>query len=101
MPLNPLDKPGVPVIVTRNTPSRNLWNGDIGVTVEGATGLVVLFSRGDKVVACPVGLLPEHPNVHGMEFQLGLGTHDEESPEFQSSFVFYVRVGRKKPFSVG
>ena len=81
MPVNPLEKPGVPVIVTRNTPSRNLWNGDIGVTVEGAAGMVVLFPRGEKVVACPVGLLPEHELAYAMT------VHKSQGSEFENVMV--------------
>lgn len=50
LPSNPLAKAGVPVIVTRNTPSRKLWNGDVGVTVERRSGMTVMFPRGDSVV---------------------------------------------------
>jgi exodeoxyribonuclease V alpha subunit len=81
MPVNPLEKPGVPVIVTRNTPARNLWNGDVGVTVEGPSGMVVLFPRGDKVVSCPVGLLPEHELAYAMT------VHKSQGSEFENVLV--------------
>ena len=81
MPVNPLEKPGVPVIVTRNTPARNLWNGDVGVTVEGRSGIVVIFPRGDKVVNCPVGLLPEHELAYAMT------VHKSQGSEFENVMV--------------
>ena len=57
----PLDLPGVPVIVTHNTPDRHLYNGDVGIVVRGADGVpTAIFPRGESVVACPAALLPEH-----------------------------------------
>ena len=81
MPVNPLEKSGVPVIVTRNTPARNLWNGDVGVTVEGRSGMMVLFPRGDKVVGCPAGLLPEHELAYAMT------VHKSQGSEFENVMV--------------
>ena len=81
MPASPLASVGVPVIVTRNTPSLNLWNGDVGVTVNGRTGMVVLFPRGDRVVSCPVGLLPEH------ELAYAITVHKSQGSEFGNVLV--------------
>ena len=81
LPFNPLVKAGVPVIVTRNTPARKLWNGDVGVTVEGRSGMVVMFPRGDKVVCCPVGLLPEH------ELAYAITVHKSQGSEFGNVLV--------------
>ena len=80
-PANPLSKVGVPVMVTRNTRERNLWNGDIGVTVKGPDGMVVLFPRGDKVAVCPVGLLPEHELAYAMT------VHKSQGSEFDNVMV--------------
>ena len=90
--------PGVPVIVTRNTPSRNLWNGDIGVIVRGASGPMAIFPRGDRVVRCPAALLPEHEpayavTVHksqGSEFDnvLLLLPPDETSPLLTRALLY-------------
>ena len=80
-PANPLSKVGVPVIVTRNTRERNLWNGDIGVTVKGPDGMTVLFPRGDKVAVCPVGLLPEHELAYAMT------VHKSQGSEFRNVMV--------------
>lgn len=81
MPANPLVKPGIPVLVTRNTRERNLFNGDIGITVKGPSGMVVLFPRGDKVVACPAGLLPEH----GLAYAITI--HKSQGSEFNNVLV--------------
>ena len=80
-PANPLSKVGVPVMVTRNTRERNLWNGDIGVTVKGPNGMTVLFPRGDKVAVCPVGLLPEHELAYAMT------VHKSQGSEFGNVMV--------------
>jgi len=81
-PGNPLSKVGVPVIVTRNTRERQLWNGDIGVTVKGPDGMMVLFPRGDKNVAvCPVGLLPDHELAYAMT------VHKSQGSEFENVMV--------------
>lgn len=81
LPFNPLEKAGVPVIVTRNTPAKKLWNGDVGVTVEGKSGMVVMFPRGDKVVCCPVGLLPEH------DLAYAITVHKSQGSEFGNVMV--------------
>ena len=83
-PSNPFDKPGVPVIVTRNTPNHTcgaLFNGDVGVTVKVKSGMVVLFPRGKKVVCCPVGLLPEH------ELAYAITVHKSQGSEFDNVLV--------------
>lgn len=81
LPSNPLSKAGVPVIVTRNTPSMKLWNGDVGVTVEGKGGMVAIFPRGKRVVCCPVGLLPEHELAYAMTI------HKSQGSEFENVMV--------------
>ncbi len=102
---SPLSRPGVPIMITANTPSRNLWNGDIGVTVQGENGLAAIFRRGKKYILCPVGLLPPHElayaiTVHksqGSEFQnvLLLLPSDEKNPLLSRPLV-YTGVTRAK-----
>ena len=58
--LRRLAEPGLPVIVTENAPRLRLFNGDTGVTVRSPEGMLALFPRGDRVVACHVSRLPEH-----------------------------------------
>ena len=109
MPLNPLSKAGVPVIVTRNTPSRRLWNGDVGVTVEGRSGMLVIFPRGDKVVNCPVGLLPEHELAYAMTVHKSQGSEfgnvmvvlpDDEDHPLLNRQVVYTGITRAKKRAV-
>ena len=52
---------GAPIIVTRNTPARELFNGDLGVMVRaGGRRYFGLFQRGERYIACPAEHLPEH-----------------------------------------
>ena len=105
MPVNPLEKPGVPVVVTRNTRERNLWNGDVGVTVEGKSGMMAMFPRGDKVVVCPVGLLPENELAYAMTVHKSQGSEfedvmvvlpDDENPPLLNRQIIYTGVTRAK-----
>ena len=108
-PANPLSKVGVPVIVTRNTRERNLWNGDIGVTVRGPDGMTVLFPRGKKVAVCPVGLLPEHELAYAMTVHKSQGSEfgnvmvvlpdDKEHPLLNRQIV-YTGITRAKKRAV-
>ena len=72
---------GVPIMVTHNTPERNLFNGDVGVTVRGPHGMMVLFPRGAKTIACPVALLPEHELAYAMT------VHKSQGSEFENVMV--------------
>jgi len=72
---------GVPIMVTHNTPERRLFNGDVGVTVRGPHGMVVLFPRGKKTIACPVALLPEHELAYAMT------VHKSQGSEFENVMV--------------
>ncbi len=72
---------GVPIMVTKNTPERMLFNGDVGVTVKGPHGMVVLFPRGEKTIVCPVSLLPEH------ELAFAMTVHKSQGSEFDNVMV--------------
>jgi len=76
-----LSKAGAPIMVTHNTPERKLFNGDVGVTVRGPHGMVVLFPRGAKTIACPVALLPEHELAYAMT------VHKSQGSEFENVMV--------------
>ena len=81
-PVEPLVDNGIPVIVTKNTRSLNLFNGDVGVTVKRpGYGVYVLFPRGEKVVSCPVSKLPEHELAYAMT------VHKSQGSEFENVMV--------------
>ena len=81
-PVEPLVDSGIPVIVTKNTRSLNLFNGDVGVTVKRpGHGVYVLFPRGEKVVSCPVSKLPEHELAYAMT------VHKSQGSEFENVMV--------------
>ena len=80
-PVDVFSRPGVPVMVTVNMRSVNLFNGDIGVTVKTARGMVVLFPRGAATVCCPVGELPEH------ELAYAITVHKSQGSEFENVLV--------------
>ena len=81
-PVQPLVDCGIPVIVTVNTHSLNLFNGDVGVTVKTpGRGVCVLFPRGDEVVCCPVSKLPEH------DLAYAITVHKSQGSEFGNVLV--------------
>ena len=81
-PVQPLVDCGIPVIVTVNTRSLNLFNGDVGVTVKTPNREVcVLFPRGESVVCCPVSKLPEHELAYAMT------VHKSQGSEFGNVMV--------------
>ena len=109
LPFNPLAKAGVPVVVTRNTPARKLWNGDVGVTVKGRSGMVVMFPRGDKVVCCPAGLLPEHDLAYAITVHKSQGSEfgnvlmvlpDDEYHPLLNRQIIYTGITRTKKRAV-
>ena len=93
LPLNVLSKPGIPVLITRNSPHHNLYNGDIGITVEGPCGMVVVFPRGDKVVVMSVRLLPEHEPAYAIT------VHKSQGSEFENVLVVLPNDGKNPLFS--
>lgn len=73
---------GIPVMITVNTGSLNLYNGDVGVTVKTpGRGVSVLFPRGKRVVCCPVSQLPEHELAYAMT------VHKSQGSEFENVLV--------------
>ena len=82
IPIEPLVDSGIPVIITKNARSMNLFNGDVGVTVKcQGGGVYVLFPRGESVVSCPVSLLPEHEIAYAMT------VHKSQGSEFENVMV--------------
>ena len=109
-PAQPLVESGIPVIVTVNTRSLNLFNGDVGVTVKTPKrGVYVLFPRGESVVCCPVSKLPEHELAYAMTVHKSQGSEfgnvmvvlpdDKEHPLLNRQIV-YTGITRAKKRAV-
>ena len=109
-PVQPLVDCGIPVIVTMNTRSLNLYNGDVGVTVKTSKhGVCVLFPRGEDVVSCPVSQLPEHELAYAMTVHKSQGSefgnvlvvlpNDEKHPLLNRQIV-YTGITRAKKRAV-
>ena len=50
--------PGMPIVITRSDPSRNLWNGDHGFFEKNGGGLKAVFSENGGERALSPALLP-------------------------------------------
>ena len=109
-PAQPLVDCGIPVIVTVNTRSLNLFNGDVGVTVKTKErGVCVLFPRGEEVVCCPVPKLPEHDLAYAITVHKSQGSEfgnvlvvlpdDEQHPLLNRQLV-YTGITRAKKRAV-
>ena len=106
---NPFDRPGVPVLITRNSKERELYNGDIGVTVERDGTMFALFPRGEDVVSCPVALLPEHEPAYAVTVHKAQGSEfgnvlvvlpDDEKNPLLSREMIYTGITRAKERAV-
>lgn len=65
------------LLVTRNAPDQDLWNGDVGLIEETATGLRALFADGaGGVRALSAGRLPSH------ESAIAMSVHKSQGSEF-------------------
>jgi exodeoxyribonuclease V alpha subunit len=77
--------PGRPVMVLRNQPLLQLFNGDVGITlppVDGEQGLVVAFPLADGGVRrVPALRLPEHQSAWAMT------VHKSQGSEFDAVLV--------------
>lgn len=68
---------GRPVMVTSNDYRLELFNGDIGVTVQGEDGLRVVFDRGGLRSHQP-SRLGQHVTVHAMTIHKSQGSQFDE-----------------------
>jgi exodeoxyribonuclease V alpha subunit len=68
---------GRPVIVTRNDPARGLFNGDVGIALEGADGLRVWFDGG---ASGPRGFSPRALPAH--ETAWAITIHRSQGSEY-------------------
>ncbi len=93
------------LLVTRNAPDQDLWNGDIGLVDETTSGLRALFPDGHgSFRSLSVGRLPSHESaiamsVHksqGSEFdEVDLVLGDRASP-IMTRELFYTGVTRAR-----
>lgn len=85
--------PGRPVMVLRNQPLLQLFNGDIGITLPpqpGETGLTVAFALADGGVRrVPALRLPEHQSAWAMT------VHKSQGSEFDA--VLVLLPGQRSP----
>ena len=72
---------GRPVILTRNLPSHDLWNGDLGVLVQTEGVQHVLFARGEGFRTLP----PER--LEGLEPAWAITIHKSQGSEFDHVFL--------------
>lgn len=68
---------GRPVMITSNDYRLELFNGDIGVTIDSGDGLVVVFERGGVRRYQP-SRLGEHSTVHAMTIHKSQGSQFDE-----------------------
>jgi exodeoxyribonuclease V alpha subunit len=68
---------GAPVLITRNDPGRELFNGDVGIVLRSATdGYRAVFPRASAYVSLPVDALPAH------ELAFALTVHKSQGSEY-------------------
>lgn len=69
--------PGQQVILTRNHPSRDLWNGDLGVVVRERERLVAAFRRPTGILLAPL------EQLDGLESAWAITVHKAQGSEFE------------------
>jgi exodeoxyribonuclease V alpha subunit len=97
--------PGRPVMITRNTPALDLFNGDIGLVVpagDGSPRLEAAFPQGRSVRRVSVTRLEEVATVHaltihksqGSEYRHAVVVLPERASRILSRELFYTGVTR-------
>jgi exodeoxyribonuclease V alpha subunit len=109
-PMESLVDDGIPVVITKNTRALNLFNGDVGVTVKRpGRGVYVLFPRGEKIISCPVSLLPEYELAYAMTVHKSQGSEfenvmmvlpDDERHPLLNRQIVYTGITRAKKRAV-
>lgn len=103
-PADSLFYPGRLVIIRKNTPSLDVYNGDVGIVIpqDGDPERFDLFI-GDRNKRLPVGLLPEHDTAFAMTIHQSQGSQFEhvavllpvaEDSPLASRELFYTGVTR-------
>lgn len=68
--------PGQQVILTRNHPARDLWNGDLGVVVRRDDRWMAVFERPGGLLAAPL------EQLEGLESAWAITVHKAQGSEF-------------------
>jgi exodeoxyribonuclease V alpha subunit len=83
--------PGAPVLVTRNDHARQLYNGDVGLTVGGpGGGLRVAFPRQGSYLTFPADALPPH------ELGFALTVHKSQGSEYGQVLLVFPPTGGRR-----
>lgn len=82
--------PGRPVMITRNNPDIGLYNGDVGVVVQGPGDRAdAVFSLGAEIVRVPVTRLEDVATVHALTI------HKSQGSEFSHAIVVLPERGSR------
>ncbi|HQF53507.1 MAG TPA: exodeoxyribonuclease V subunit alpha [Fibrobacteria bacterium] len=81
--------PGQQLILTRNHPSRDLWNGDLGVAALRDDRLVAVFRKPGGEIALPV------EQLDGLESAWAITVHKSQGSEFDE--ILFVLPDRDTP----
>ncbi len=73
--------PGQQVMLTRNLPARDLWNGDLGVVLEHEGRMVAAFPKFDGILRVPV------EQLDGLESAWAITIHKSQGSEFDEVLV--------------
>jgi exodeoxyribonuclease V alpha subunit len=85
---------GAPILVTRNDPARQLFNGDVGITLRSTgDGYRVVFQRADGFVAYPAETLPGH------ELAFALTVHKSQGSEYNQVLLVLPPEGGRRLLS--
>jgi exodeoxyribonuclease V alpha subunit len=95
--------PGRPVMITKNDYPLDLYNGDIGICVQGTDGLDVVFDK-DGPKTLPPSHLGEHTTVHAMTIHKSQGSQfgevvvvlPDESSRLLTRELLYTAVTRAR-----
>jgi exodeoxyribonuclease V alpha subunit len=82
---------GAPVLVTRNDPTLELYNGDVGITLPGPDeGLRVVFPRQGAFLSFPADALPAH------ELGFALTVHKSQGSEYGQVLLVFPPTGGRR-----
>jgi len=97
---------GVPVLITRNDHSRQLYNGDVGLCLEDRDGLrQVYFRRGRDFTAWPADMLPPFEGAFAMTVHKSQGSEygrvllvlpDDPAQRLLSREILYTGITRAR-----